>query len=628
MQGKIIKLISNDYTVQSSGEKYICKARGKFRKLGLSPVVGDEVIFSKEDKYILEILPRKNELDRPAIANVDMAVIITSLKKPDFSSNLLDKLLVICEYNKVKPVIIFTKYDLLNEEEKTEIKPIITYYQKIGYEVYINDKIEKIKTIFKNKVAVFTGQSGAGKSTLLNKLNPDLNLKTNEISLALNRGKHTTRHTELIEICDGLVADTPGFSALEFTGMDKSDIRDNFTEFNLYRDECQFRDCFHIREQKCMVKDKVADGTILKSRYENYINFTKWGDWMVKIAGSFLKIQEEEEKIKNLNDVCDMLHFDVMDGKFTENPTKPLEEMLKRIPKKIKPFDVHLMVYDLEKYIDIVSSIHPEYVTFHAEATDNIPKIINYIHGKGLKAGIAINPTTSTNLIKPYLNDIDLVLVMSVPAGAGGQTFIDITDKIDDLIKYREEEKLSFLIEVDGGINDRTIKLVKKADIVVAGSYITNADNYLSQIYKLKKSLRNGFTLAELLGVIVILSIIGMVAVTAIDKNLKQSRYDTCIAQETNLIEGAKMLVTDYPNILPTTSNPTVTIDIKTLQEGGTINGQTISAGYVESDLINPMTEETYASSESGVSVVITTTNGTSYSYEVVYGDEDESCHT
>ena len=275
MKGKIVKLISNDYTVKTLDEEFVCKARGKFRNMGLSPIVGDEVIFDENNKYILDVLPRNNELTRPTVANVDIAVIITSLKKPDFSSNLLDKFLVICEYNKIKPVIVFTKADLLDENEFEDIKFVINYYKKIGYEVYMNDDISKVKKIFKGNVCVFTGQSGAGKSTLLNKINPNLNLKTGEISLALNRGKHTTRHIELHELCGGLVADTPGFSALEFTGMSKEDIRDNFVEFNLYRDECQFRDCFHIQEKKCKVKEKVLDGTILKSRYDNYINFLK-----------------------------------------------------------------------------------------------------------------------------------------------------------------------------------------------------------------------------------------------------------------------------------------------------------------------------------------------------------------
>lgn len=242
--------------------------------MNLTPLVGDEVLISSEN-YILEILPRKNELKRPSIANIDRAIIITSLKKPNFSSNLLDKFLDIIEYNNIKPVIIFTKEDLLNEQEKKEIHKIIEYYKKIGYEIYMNTEIEKIKKIFKNKVSVFTGQTGAGKSTLLNKLNKNLNLKTDEISTALNRGKHTTRHTELLEIEGGLVADTPGFSALEFTDMTKEAIRDNFIEFNSYRDKCAFRNCMHNHETKCEIKNKVSDGEILKSRYENYLKFIK-----------------------------------------------------------------------------------------------------------------------------------------------------------------------------------------------------------------------------------------------------------------------------------------------------------------------------------------------------------------
>ena len=276
MQGKIIKQISNDYTVLVDGIKYICKARGKFRNLHLTPLVGDEVIINDEN-YILDILKRKNELKRPSISNIDEAIIITSLKHPDFSSNLLDKLLTVIEYNNIKPIIIFTKKDLLNKEEYDNLKPYINYYKSIGYEVYMNDEIDKIKKIFKDKVSVFTGQTGAGKSTLLNKLNTNLNLKTNEISMALNRGKHTTRHTELLEIEGGLVADTPGFSALDFYEMTNEDIRDNFIEFNIYRHDCPFNDCMHTHEKNCKIKEKVIDGTILKSRYENYLKFI--GRW-------------------------------------------------------------------------------------------------------------------------------------------------------------------------------------------------------------------------------------------------------------------------------------------------------------------------------------------------------------
>ena len=275
MQGIIIKNISNDYTILSGKEKYICKARGKFRKEKIIPLVGDNCIFDPEKKYIIEILPRKTELVRPPISNIDQAIIITSAKEPDFSSNLLDKLLCIIEFNNIKPIICFTKLDLLNKTEIIEIDKIIEYYKKIGYQVYKNTEIEKINKIFKNKISVFTGQSGAGKSTLLNKLNPKLNLKTNEISIALGRGKHTTRHVELIELFDGYIADTPGFSSLNFIDMKNEDIRDNFIEFNNYREKCEYKDCMHISEKKCEIKKQLEEKNILESRYENYLKFLK-----------------------------------------------------------------------------------------------------------------------------------------------------------------------------------------------------------------------------------------------------------------------------------------------------------------------------------------------------------------
>lgn len=273
MQGKIIKILSNDYTVLSNSQKYICKSRGKFRNQKITPLVGDNVIFDEKNKYILEILERKNSLIRPSVSNIDQAIIITSVKDPDFSTNLLDKLLMIIEYNNITPIICFTKLDLLLKDELDSINKYISYYEKIGYQVLINSDINKVKECLKNKISVFTGQSGAGKSTLLNKIDSNLALKTNEISKALGRGKHTTRHTELLEICDGLVADTPGFSSLDLSLMTNEAIRDNFIEFNIYKEECQYRDCMHDREDKCKVKENVEKEIILKSRYENYLNF-------------------------------------------------------------------------------------------------------------------------------------------------------------------------------------------------------------------------------------------------------------------------------------------------------------------------------------------------------------------
>ena len=277
MIGKIIKQISNDYTVKINNELIVCKARGKFRKLGITPLVGDNVKVDIDNNYILEILDRKNELERPSISNIDQAVIVTSVKIPDFSSNLLDKLLTVIEFNNVKPIICFTKLDLLNEEQLNEIRDIQQYYRKIGYEVFDNTD-KQLKDIFKDKITVFAGQSGAGKSSLLNKLDNSLDLEIGEVSIALGRGKHTTRHTELIEVLGGLVADTPGFSALDFKDMSKSDIRDNFIEFNEYKDSCEYKDCMHVNEKVCAIKESVEKNIILKSRYDNYLKFIEKGE--------------------------------------------------------------------------------------------------------------------------------------------------------------------------------------------------------------------------------------------------------------------------------------------------------------------------------------------------------------
>lgn len=273
MEGRIIKIISNQYTVLSDNTDYLCNACGKFRNLKQTPLVGDFVVFDEKQNYIKEILPRKNTLVRPPVSNIDSAIIVTSTHIPAFSSNLLDKQLCIIEFNNIKPIICFTKLDLLKETEKDEALKFMAYYKKIGYDVYINTELDKIKNIFKDKVTVFTGQSGAGKSTLLNKLNPSLNIKTDEISKALGRGKHTTRHVELINLFGGLVADTPGFSSLSFIGMTSDDIKDNFVEFNTYRDKCAYKDCKHNLEDDCEVKRQLKDKNILDSRYENYIKF-------------------------------------------------------------------------------------------------------------------------------------------------------------------------------------------------------------------------------------------------------------------------------------------------------------------------------------------------------------------
>lgn len=272
MIGRIIKIVSNDYTVKcEDGNTYICKARGVFRNKKITPLVGDFVKITKEKNLIEEIMKRKNELIRPPVSNIDIALVVTSAKEPDFSSNLLDKMIDIIEFNNIMPVICISKYDLLDNTK--EMDEIVTYYKKIGYKVFINTQIEDIKKIFDGNVTILTGQTGVGKSSLINKLEKSMDLKTGEISKALGRGKHTTRHTELFELFDGYVADTPGFSSLNFIGMNKEDIRDNFIEFNEYKDKCKYRDCMHVNEDDCEIKRRVLNNEILKSRYDNYVKF-------------------------------------------------------------------------------------------------------------------------------------------------------------------------------------------------------------------------------------------------------------------------------------------------------------------------------------------------------------------
>ncbi len=273
LKGMIVKNISDTYTVKVDSFVYDCKARGKFRNTGLTPLVGDWVEIDEENSYILSIEERKNELDRPSISNVDVALIICSVKKPDLSLYLLDKLLTSITLKKIEPVICFTKIDLMSKNEQKELKKIRKYYQKLGYPVFTNQKVKKLIRYLKEKTVVLTGQTGAGKSSLLNQIDPKLHLQTGEISEALGRGRHTTRHTEFFFTHGILIADTPGFSALDLDKYEKEQIRDTFPEFTNI--SCEYKNCMHLKEKNCVVKKRVEEGIILKSRYENYCQFVK-----------------------------------------------------------------------------------------------------------------------------------------------------------------------------------------------------------------------------------------------------------------------------------------------------------------------------------------------------------------
>jgi len=272
VKGRIIKLISNQYTVLlDDGNIVSCVAMGKMR-LGKTLVCGDfvEVVAYEHQNGIEALLPRKNYLIRPPIANVDQALIAMSAVQPNFSSTLVDQLIFLVSINQIEPILVITKMDLADRD----FSDVIADYRLGGYQVITTSKYEEneeLSSILKDKVSVLAGQSGVGKSSLLNRLNPDFAIATQEISKALGRGKHTTRHCELLPVAGGWVADTPGFSKLDFTKINKWDLRENIRDFQAVQENCKFRDCMHRDEPECAVKEAVEKNVISAIRYEHYL---------------------------------------------------------------------------------------------------------------------------------------------------------------------------------------------------------------------------------------------------------------------------------------------------------------------------------------------------------------------
>ena len=281
LEGQIRKAISGFYYVENDGKLVQCRGRGVFRKRGVHPLVGDFVTYVPDgdnDATVTVVHDRKNELVRPPISNVDQALLVFSIVEPDFSAHLLDRFLTVIESFGVRPVICLTKTDIASGKILEEATEAASYYEKIGYNVlstFIDDETlpERLKPILKGKTTVLAGQSGVGKSTLLNTVLPSLGLKTGVISEALGRGKHTTRHVELLEVAGGLVADTPGFSSLEMDHIEKEQLSRYFIEMDEASSMCKFRGCLHLKEPQCEIKKQVETGEIAKHRYENYLYF-------------------------------------------------------------------------------------------------------------------------------------------------------------------------------------------------------------------------------------------------------------------------------------------------------------------------------------------------------------------
>lgn len=280
MQGKIIKGIAGFYYVYVENKGiYECKAKGKFRNKSIKPLVGDNVmvdIIDEEKKKgnISEILERKNQLIRPAVANVDQAMIVFAVKKPNPNLNLLDRFLVMMEFQNIETIICFNKTDIGDDDYMNQLQ---TIYQKAGYKVMFasateEQGVDEIKKMLKGKSTVFAGPSGVGKSSMLNALTKDYKMETGAISEKIGRGKHTTRHSEIFNIdSNSYVFDTPGFSSLFIPGMTKEKLQHCFPEMPQYEPECRFTGCAHINEPDCGIKNALEQGKIARERYENYV---------------------------------------------------------------------------------------------------------------------------------------------------------------------------------------------------------------------------------------------------------------------------------------------------------------------------------------------------------------------
>ncbi len=281
MQGKIIKGIAGFYYVKcDDGITYECKAKGVFRKDRRKPLVGDDVHMDVIDEQkhignIRELLERKNELIRPAVANIDQALVIFAAAAPEPNLGLLDRFLIQMEHAGIDTIICFNKTDLVESAEEARLRRI---YESAGYRVLTisaanQEGIAEIETVLKGKVTTVAGPSGVGKSTLVNCLQNETVMETGDISAKIERGKHTTRHSQLMEIDkDTYIFDTPGFSSLSVSELLPEELKACFPEFQRYEDTCRFLGCAHIHEPDCGVKEALAAGEISKERYEDYVN--------------------------------------------------------------------------------------------------------------------------------------------------------------------------------------------------------------------------------------------------------------------------------------------------------------------------------------------------------------------
>lgn len=279
LKGKIIKGIGGFYYVDADDVIYECKARGSFRRQGISPLVGDDVEISvneteNAENTIDNILERKNELVRPPLSNLDNLFIVASIVEPKINTIIIDKLIAIAEFKHIEPIIVLTKTDL-----QSDYQQYVDIYENAGFKVVVCDNTngtgaEEIAELLVGKISAFTGNTGVGKSSLLNNIFPELNLATGETSKKLGRGRHTTRHCELFKVNGGYIADTPGFSSLDFERCEKilkDDLPYCFRDFEPYLGSCKFVSCTHIADKGCAICEAINNGAISQSRHDSYV---------------------------------------------------------------------------------------------------------------------------------------------------------------------------------------------------------------------------------------------------------------------------------------------------------------------------------------------------------------------
>ena len=459
MQGKIIKGIAGFYYVNvvESG-LYECKAKGSFRKNGIKPLVGDEVeleVLDEEEKIgnVTKILPRKNELIRPAVANIDQALVVFAVTEPKPHYNLLDRFLVMMERKEIPVILCFNKTDLAEHPEIAELEEV---YASCGYPVLFTsakkeENIEKLKQMLKGKTTSIAGPSGVGKSSLINLLQSGVQMETGSISRKIARGKHTTRHSELIMISpDSYIMDTPGFSSLYVNDFEKEELKYYFPEFSPYEGKCRFNGCDHIHEPGCAVKEAVESGAIHKIRYEDYTEMYR----ELKEKKRYFKVLGEQLKVTEAAG-AEYIHFDVMDGIFVPSISfgMPVLSCIKGYTSQI--LDAHLMITEPIRYVEEFAKAGADIITVHLEACEDLQATIDKIHAAGVKAGISIKPKTPVEAFVP-----------------------ESLDRIRELRKMLDEKGLKTDIEVDGGIYHANVAEVLDAgaNIMVSGSGIFKGD--------------------------------------------------------------------------------------------------------------------------------------------------------